>query len=68
MSRTRRNEVLRWIASTLLTRQIREVWAGRPMMRSPLDSVLAVVLSAATTLGALVGTLTGPGRAAGRVA
>jgi hypothetical protein len=60
--------VLRWIGSTLLTRQIGEVWAGRPMMRSPLDFVLGVVLSAATTLGAIVGTLTGPGRAAERVA
>jgi hypothetical protein len=38
------------------------------MMRSPLDFVLGMVLSAATTLGALVGTMSGPGRAADRVA
>jgi hypothetical protein len=67
-SRARRREVLRWICSTLLTRQIGEVWAGRRMMRSPLDFGLGVVLSAATTLGAAVGTVTGPGRAAERVA
>ena len=67
-SRGHRNEVVRWICSTLLTRQIGEVWAGRPMMRSPLDFVLGVVLSAATTLGALMGTVTGAGRAAERVA
>jgi hypothetical protein len=68
VSQARRNEVVRWIGSTLLRRQIGEVWAGRPMMRSPLDFVLGVVLSAATTLGAVVGTMTGPGRAADRVA
>jgi hypothetical protein len=68
VSRAGRNQVLRWIGSTLLTRQIGEVWAGRPMMRSPLDFVLGVVLSVATTLGAIVGTLTGPGRAGERVA
>jgi hypothetical protein len=68
VSRVRRKEVLRWICSTLLTRQIGEVWAGRRMMRSPLDFVLGVVLSVATTLGAAVGTVTGPGRAAERVA
>jgi hypothetical protein len=67
-SRTRRNEVLRWICSRLLTRQIGEVWAGRSMMRSPLDFALGVILSAATTFGAAVGTVTGPGRAAERVA
>ena len=67
-NRARRKEVLRWICSTLLTRQIGEVWAGRPMMRSPLDFVLGVILSAATTLGAAVGTATGPGRAAELVA
>lgn len=66
--RGRRNEVLRWICSTLLPRQVGEVWAGRPTMRSPLDLVLGMVLSAATTLGALVGTVSGPGRAAERVA
>jgi hypothetical protein len=38
------------------------------MMRSPLDFALGVILSAATTLGAAVGTVTGPGRAAERVA
>jgi hypothetical protein len=68
VSRARRNEVLRWICSRLLTRQIGEVWAGRSMMRSPLDFVLGVILSAATTLGAVVGTMTGPGRAAEQVA
>jgi hypothetical protein len=68
VGRARRNEALRWICSTLLTRQISEVWAGRPMMRSPLDFALGVVLSAATTLGAFVGTVTGAGRAAERVA
>jgi hypothetical protein len=68
VSRARRNEVLHWICSRLLTRQIGEVWAGRSMMRSPLDLVLGVILSAATTLGAIVGTVTGPGRAAERVA
>jgi hypothetical protein len=68
VSRTRRNEVLRWICSRLLTRQIGEVWAGRSMMRSPLDFALGVILSAATTFGAAVGTVTGPGRAAERVA
>ena len=68
VGRAHRNEVLRWICSTLLARQIREVWAGRSMMRSPLDFVLGTVLSAATSLGALVGTVAGPGRAAERVA
>jgi hypothetical protein len=68
VSRARRKEVLRWICSALLTRQIGEVWAGRQLMRSPLDLVLGVILSAATTLGAAVGTVTGPGRAAERVA
>jgi hypothetical protein len=67
-TRDRRKEVLRWICSTLWIRQIGELWAGRRMMRSPLDFVLGVVLSAATTLGAIVGTVTGPGRAAERVA
>jgi len=66
--RANRNEVLRWICSTLVARQIREVWAGRSMMRSPFDLVLGTVLSAATGLGALVGTVAGPGRAAERVA
>ncbi len=68
VGRAHRNEVLLWICSTLLTRQIGEVWAGRSMMRSPLDLVLGSVLSAATSLGALVGTVAGPGRAAERVA
>jgi hypothetical protein len=68
VTRDRRNEILRWICSTLWIRQIGEVWAARPMMRSPLDFVLGVVLSAATTLGAIVGTVAGPGRAAERVA
>jgi hypothetical protein len=68
VSRARRTEVLRWICSTLLTRQIGEVWAGRRMMRSPLDFVLGVILSGVTTLGAAVGTVSGPGRAAERVA
>lgn len=68
LGRAHRNEVLRWICSTLFARQIGEVWAARSMMRSPLDFVLGTVLSAATSLGALVGTLAGPGRAAERVA
>jgi hypothetical protein len=68
VSRSRRNEVLRWICSTLLARQIGEVWAGRRMMRSPLDFAFAVILSVATALGAVVGTMSGPGRAAERVA
>jgi hypothetical protein len=68
VTRARRNEVLRWVCSTLWIRQIGEVWAGRRMMRSPIDLVLGAVLAAATTLGAIVGTVTGPGRAAERVA
>jgi hypothetical protein len=68
VSRARRNEVLRWICSRLLTRQIGEVWAGRSMMRSPLDFLLGVILSAVTTLGAVVGTLNGPGGAGERSA
>lgn len=68
VSRNRRSEVVRWICSTLLARQIGEVWEGRRMMRSPLDFVLGVILSVATALGAIVGTMTGPGRAAERVA
>jgi hypothetical protein len=68
VSRSSRNEVLRWICSTLLARQISEVWAGRSKMRSPLDFAFGVVLSVATTLGALVGTVNGPGRAAERSA
>lgn len=67
-SRARRKEVLRWIWSTLLTRQIGEVWAERSAMRSPLDLVLGVVLSATTTLGAVAGMVVGPGRAGERVA
>jgi hypothetical protein len=38
------------------------------MMRSPLDFALGVILSTAATLGAAVGTVTGPGRAGERVA
>jgi hypothetical protein len=68
VNRARRTEVLRWICSTLLARQIGEVWAGRRMMRSPLDFVFGVILSAATTVGAAIGTVHGPGRAAERVA
>jgi hypothetical protein len=68
VGRARRKEVLRWICSTLLTRLVGEVWAGRSAMRSPLDLVLGVVLAATTTLGAVVGMVVGPGRAAERVA
>ncbi len=68
VNRDQRNDVLRWICSKFLIRQIGEVWAGRPMMRSPLDFVLGVVLSVSATFGAIAGTVTGPGRAADRVA
>jgi hypothetical protein len=68
LGRRQRRAVVRWILTKMFRRQIGEAWAGRMMARSPADLTAAAILCAATTVGALVGTLRGPGKAAEIVA
>ncbi len=63
-----RRAVTRWIVTTMLVRQWREAWSARREFRSVADPVFTALVCLATTAGALVGNLGGPGRAAEHVA
>jgi hypothetical protein len=63
-----RREVLHWVVTRLWLRQWREAWSSRWAFRRQADVVFTAAICAATTFGAVVGVLIGPGRAAELVA
>jgi hypothetical protein len=63
-----RRTTIRWIATGMCARQWREAWAARHEFKGVAAAVLTAVVCLATTAGAFVGVLVGPGRAAERVA
>jgi hypothetical protein len=68
LDRWSRHGVVQWVATRMLARQWAEAWAARASARSPLDLGLVALIDLAATVGALVGLVAGPGRAAERVA
>lgn len=64
-----RSPVLRWVASVLPQRTWHEAHEAEPeLRRRPVDMAMVGLLIAATSAGAAVGIVAGPGRSAERVA
>jgi hypothetical protein len=63
-----RRTTLRSIATGMCRRQWREAWTARHEFKGVAAAVLTAAVCVATTAGAFVGVLVGPGRAAERVA
>jgi len=66
--RQRTREVTSWIVAVMVRRQWREALSARHLVENPFDWVAVAVICASTCLGAVVGTLFGPGNAADVVA